>query len=425
MKKVLALVLALCLALSLAACGGSGSSSSTPAASGSGSEPAASTTPTAAGSVYYLNFKPEQDEAWQALAKAYTAETGVPVTVVTAASGEYETTLMAEMGKSEAPTLFQVNGPVGLANWKDYCYDLSGSDIYTQLTSDDYALKEGDTVYGIAYVIESYGIITNKTLLEKAGYTLEDIQSFEDLKKVAEDITSRKDELGFAAFTSAGMDGSSDWRFKTHLANLPVYFEYQEDGISTTDAIKGTNVFRTVFFMPNLIGGIVLGYIWQILINCVLSLVKQPLLQLNTAAGYWGLIILMCWQQVGYMMIIYIAGLQNVPGDLIEAAQIDGANPWQALVRIKLPMVMSSVTICLFLSLTNSFKLFDQNLSLTGGEPNHASEMLALNIYNTFYTRSGPQWKGIGQAKAVIFFVLVVAIALVQLRATRSREVQQ
>lgn len=196
--------------------------------------------PTAAGSVYYLNFKPEQDEAWQALAKAYTAETGVPVTVVTAASGEYETTLMAEMGKSEAPTLFQVNGPVGLANWKDYCYDLSGSDIYTQLTSDDYALKEGDTVYGIAYVIESYGIITNKTLLEKAGYTLEDIQSFEDLKKVAEDITSRKDELGFAAFTSAGMDGSSDWRFKTHLANLPVYFEYQEDGISTTDAIKGT-----------------------------------------------------------------------------------------------------------------------------------------------------------------------------------------
>ena len=183
---------------------------------------------------------PEQDEAWQTLAKAYTAETGVPVTVVTAASGEYETTLMAEMGKSEAPTLFQVNGPVGLANWKDYCYDLSGSDIYTQLTSDDYALKEGDTVYGIAYVIESYGIITNKTLLEKAGYTLEDIQSFEDLKKVAEDITSRKDELGFAAFTSAGMDGSSDWRFKTHLANLPVYFEYQEDGISTTDAIKGT-----------------------------------------------------------------------------------------------------------------------------------------------------------------------------------------
>lgn len=192
-----------------------------------------------------------------------------------------------------------------------------------------------------------------------------------------------------------------------------------------TRGIKGTNIFRTVFFMPNLIGGIVLGYIWQILINCVLSIVEQPLLGLNTPAGYWGLIILMAWQQVGYMMIIYIAGLQNVSPDLLEAAAIDGANSWQTLIKIKLPMVMSSVTICLFLTLTNSFKLFDQNLSLTAGEPNHATEMLALNIYNTFYARSGPQWKGIGQAKAVIFFVVVVIIALVQLRATRSKEVQQ
>ena len=192
-----------------------------------------------------------------------------------------------------------------------------------------------------------------------------------------------------------------------------------------TRGIKGTNLFRTVFFMPNLIGGIVLGYIWQILINCVLSIVEQPLLGLNTSAGYWGLIILMAWQQVGYMMIIYIAGLQSVSPDLLEAAAIDGANSWQTLVKIKLPMVMSSVTICLFLTLTNSFKLFDQNLSLTGGEPNHATEMLALNIYNTFYARSGPQWKGIGQAKAVIFFVVVVIIALIQLRATRSKEVQQ
>ena len=192
-----------------------------------------------------------------------------------------------------------------------------------------------------------------------------------------------------------------------------------------TRGIKGTNIFRTVFFMPNLIGGIVLGYIWNILINCVLSLVEQPLLGLNTPAGYWGLIILMAWQQVGYMMIIYIAGLQSVSPDLLEAAAIDGANSWQTLVKIKLPMVMSSVTICLFLTLTNSFKLFDQNLSLTGGEPNHATEMLALNIYNTFYARSGPQWKGIGQAKAVIFFVVVVIIALVQLKATSSKEVQQ
>ena len=192
-----------------------------------------------------------------------------------------------------------------------------------------------------------------------------------------------------------------------------------------TRGIKGTNIFRTVFFMPNLIGGIVLGYIWQILINCVLSIVEQPLLGLNTPAGYWGLIVLMAWQQVGYMMIIYIAGLQNVSPDLLEAAAIDGANSWQTLIKIKLPMVMSSVTICLFLTLTNSFKLFDQTPSLTAGEPNHATEMLALNIYNTFYARSGPQWKGIGQAKAVIFFVVVVIIALVQLKATSSKEVQQ
>ena len=202
--------------------------------------PATEAAPAADGSVYYLNFKPEQDQQWQDLAKAYTEETGVPVTVVTAASGEYETTLMSEMGKSSAPTLFQVNGPVGLANWTDYCYDLAGTDIYNELTSEGFALKDGDAVKGIAYVVESYGIITNKSLLEKAGYTVEDIDSFEDLKNVAEDITARKDELGFAAFSSAGMDGSSDWRFKTHLANLPIYFEYQADGIGATDAIKGT-----------------------------------------------------------------------------------------------------------------------------------------------------------------------------------------
>ena len=147
---------------------------------------------------------------------------------------------MSEMGKSGAPTMFQVNGPVGLANWKDYCYDLKDSAIYGELTNEDFALKDGDAVAGIAYVIESYGLITNKTLLEKAGYTIDDIKSFADLKKVAEDITARKDELGFAAFTSAGMDGSSDWRFKTHLANLPIYFEYQADGIGTTKEIKGT-----------------------------------------------------------------------------------------------------------------------------------------------------------------------------------------
>ncbi len=192
-----------------------------------------------------------------------------------------------------------------------------------------------------------------------------------------------------------------------------------------TQKIKGTNIFRTVFFMPNLIGGIVLGYIWQILINCVLTLVEKPLLALNSTAGYWGLIILMCWQQIGYMMIIYIAGLQNVPDSLIEAAEIDGANKWQALLRVKIPMVMSSITVCVFLTLTNSFKLFDQNLALTGGDPNHSTEMMALNIYQTFYARAGALWKGYGQAKAVIFCLLVISIALFQLKATRSKEVQQ
>ena len=192
-----------------------------------------------------------------------------------------------------------------------------------------------------------------------------------------------------------------------------------------TRGLKGTNVFRTVFFLPNLIGGIVLGYIWQILLNGILTNLGLPLLALDAKYGFWGLIILMCWQQIGYMMIIYIAGLQNVPGDLIEAASIDGATGMQTLFKVKLPMVMPSVTICTFLTLTNSFKLFDQNLSMTAGEPAKASQMLALNIYDTFYARSGAQWKGIGQAKAVVFFLLVIAIALVQLYFTRRKEVQQ
>ena len=195
--------------------------------------------------------------------------------------------------------------------------------------------------------------------------------------------------------------------------------------LALTKDIVGTNVFRTVYFMPNLIGGIVLGYIWNILINCVLSLASQPLMALNTTAGYWGMIVLMCWQQIGYMMIIYIAGLQSIPSDYIEAAKIDGATNAQILFKVKIPNVMPSITICLFLTLTNSFKLFDQNLALTGGDPNHATEMLALNIYNNFYNRVGPAWKGIGQAKAVVFCLMVITISLVQLRATRSKEVQQ
>lgn len=192
-----------------------------------------------------------------------------------------------------------------------------------------------------------------------------------------------------------------------------------------TKGIKGTNIFRTVFFMPNLIGGIVLGYIWQTLLNGLLSKWGQPLLSLSAKNGFIGMLILLMWQQIGYMMIIYIAGLNNVSPDLIEAAQIDGATSRQILFKIKIPMIMPSVTICTFLTLTNGFKMFDQNLSLTGGDPGKQSQLLALNIYDTFYARSGPQWKGIGQAKAVVFFILVVVIALIQLRATSSKEVQQ
>lgn len=189
-----------------------------------------------------------------------------------------------------------------------------------------------------------------------------------------------------------------------------------------TRKIKGTNLFRTVFFMPNLIGGIILGYIWQQMINAVL-LKYETTLVANATYGFWGLVILMNWQLIGYMMIIYIAGLQNVPTELIEAAQIDGASGWQTLIKVKIPMVMPSVTICLFLTVSNSFKLFDQNLALTAGAPSKKTAMLALDIYNTFYGRSG--FEGVGQAKAVLFFIVVAAIALTQLVLTRRKEIEQ
>ena len=193
------------------------------------------------GSVFYLNFKPEADEAWQALAKTYTEQTGVEVKVVTAAEGTYEETLTADIDKKDAPTLFQISGTLGYESWKEYCYDLSGSDVYKQLTSDDFAIKNDNGVYGIAYVYEGYGIITNKALLAEAGYSVDDIKDFNSLKAVAEDITARSADLGFSAFTSAGLDSSSSWRFSGHLANLPLFYEFDEDGITSQPAtIKGT-----------------------------------------------------------------------------------------------------------------------------------------------------------------------------------------
>lgn len=192
--------------------------------------------------------------------------------------------------------------------------------------------------------------------------------------------------------------------------------------LALTQNIKGKNIFRTVFFMPNLIGGIVLGYVWQLIFDGIF--VKfDTALKLNETLGFWGLVILVGWQQIGYMMIVYIAGLQAIPGDIQEAAMIDGATRMQRLFKVTIPNMMPSITICTFLTITNSFKLFDQNLALTGGEPLHKTEMLALNIYSTFYGRVGAE--GVGQAKAVVFFIIVVAIGLLQLKLTRDKEVQQ
>ena len=192
--------------------------------------------------------------------------------------------------------------------------------------------------------------------------------------------------------------------------------------LALTQNIKGKNIFRTVFFMPNLIGGIVLGYVWQLIFDGIF--VKfDTALKLNETLGFWGLVILVGWQQIGYMMIVYIAGLQAIPGDVQEAAMIDGATRMQRLFKITIPNMMPSITICTFLTITNSFKLFDQNLALTGGEPLLKTEMLALNIYSTFYGRVGAE--GVGQAKAVVFFIIVVAIGLLQLKLTRDKEVQQ
>ena len=264
-KKLLSAVLSSAMVASvLTGCGGSTTSQTESPAADTKTETTASaetaatettvaedtTSDTAAGTgkVYYLNFKPEQAAAWETLAAKYTEETGVQVNVQTAASGTYESTLKSEIAKTEAPTLSQVNGPVGLATWKDYCYDFSDSAVYGELKSDDFALKDGDEVKGLAYVVETYGIIYNKDILDDyftkdyaVVKSVDEINSFDKLKAVADSIQENKDDLGVkGAFTSAGMDSSSDWRFKTHLANLPIYYEYQADGIESTDAIKGT-----------------------------------------------------------------------------------------------------------------------------------------------------------------------------------------
>lgn len=270
-KKAVSILMAVAMTASLlAGCGGDsggsdessagettdgGSSSDAGEAAGEDESDADAASNAGEGAVYYLNFKPEQNDAWQDLAKVYTDQTGVPVTVITAADGTYEQTLKSELAKKEAPSLFQVNGPIGLANWSDYCLDLTDSEIASHLTSEDYALKnDAGEIAGIAYVIETYGIIYNKTILDDyctldgaVISSADEINNFDTLKAVADDIQSRLDEINDAfgydlkgAFTSAGMDGSSDWRFKTHLANLPIYYEYKDKGIESTDAIEGT-----------------------------------------------------------------------------------------------------------------------------------------------------------------------------------------
>ena len=253
MKKALAIILMLAMVFSLVACttdnGGEQDPSATQPNAGDTTNEGDNTEAT--GSVYYLNFKPESDAAWQALAAEYTAETGVEVKVVTAASGTYSETLTAEMDKSSMPTLFQCGNQAGLDTWGDYCYDLKDTAVYKEMTTDDFNLfGENGEVFCIGYCYESFGIIVNKALLAEAGYELADITNFESLKAVAEDITARKDELGFAAFSSAGLESSSSWRFSGHLANMPLYYEFRDDGVKEQPAeIKGTYLdnFRNIW----------------------------------------------------------------------------------------------------------------------------------------------------------------------------------
>ena len=248
MKKILAMLLALCMVFALCACGQSAAPAEQPAQQDTAAEtpaeaPAEEATDAATGSVYYLSFKPEADEAWQAIAKTYTEQTGVPVTIVTAASGTYQERLTAEMDKEGAPTMFQVGNQGAVATWGDYCYDLTGTDVYNEMTTHafDMVSDDGSFTYSIGYCYECYGIIVNKALLEQAGHSIDEITNFESLKAVADDIHARASELGFDAFSSAGLDGSSSWRFSGHLANMPLYYEFRDDEVKGQPAtIKGS-----------------------------------------------------------------------------------------------------------------------------------------------------------------------------------------
>ena len=238
MKKILAMLLALCMIFALCACGSSAAPAATEApAADAATEAPAEEAPAAEGSVYYLNFKPESDEAWQALAKTYTEQTGVPVKIVTAASGTYQETLTAEMDKSEAPTMFQVGNQGAVDTWGEYCYDLTNTDVWNEMTTHAFDMVGDDGfTYSIGYCYECFGIIVNKALLEQAGHSIDEITNFESLKAVADDIHARASELGFDAFSSAGLDGSSSWRFSGHLANMPLYYEFRDDGVTSQPA---------------------------------------------------------------------------------------------------------------------------------------------------------------------------------------------
>ena len=238
MKKILAMLLALCMIFALCACGSSAAPAATeaPAADAATEAPAEEAT-AAEGSVYYLNFKPESDEAWQALAKTYTEQTGVPVKIVTAASGTYQETLTAEMDKSEAPTMFQVGNQGAVDTWGEYCYDLTNTDVWNEMTTHAFDMVGDDGfTYSIGYCYECFGIIVNKALLEQAGHSIDEITNFESLKAVADDIHARASELGFDAFSSAGLDSSSSWRFSGHLANMPLFYEFRDDGVTSQPA---------------------------------------------------------------------------------------------------------------------------------------------------------------------------------------------